>query len=212
MLTLTEDDSRRHSTRRNSNRERGKLRRRAAWSFVGAALIAAGFAACGTESITGPRAPEAPTQKFVAGQPQASIVGDDNSSGNSATVQGEEENKCMTPPEVVPMRGKVRFAVFPSGTHRDHVQIHMHWVVDGIGSFKNVYHGASEDAFTINTSSLPPGQVGQTAWTHVHIERLTSRTAPDMFVKFLFHLTMNAAGQMTARVERNPLFEARCNT
>jgi hypothetical protein len=208
MLTCSEADSKCTRVRERSRRVTPCAAfARLARALIGVMLVATAAVACGGERITGP-ASQAPTRKFVIDQPLADILRDNNSSESSVTVLWEEENKCNG--DLVTGRMKASFALFTSDTDVEHLRIHTHWVADGTATITgNVYHGASEDNLTINSSSDPLAP--RLEWTQVHVERLTSPTAPDMRVKFLFHITVSATGKPTASVEKGSPVDPECS-
>jgi hypothetical protein len=206
MLTLTEDDSRRQSNKRNSNRERATVRRRAAWSFVGAVLIAAGFAACGTESITAPRAPQAPAHKFVAGQPQASIGVADPSVMEFPEVANETpfvvDNPCTREPVEGTLRRRDRFT-FNSNTV--HLSVHTKMRFDGEGlprpdGTKVLYNGNGEDMFQMNVTETNGEQTHITTIIINAKNAVTGERGDDFRMHITEHITFKPPGPPRATV------------
>jgi hypothetical protein len=183
-------------------------------SVGGTVLIAGGtLGYCSSGSITGPPPPNAitasaaqPPRGSITSPTTSDITSDNNSSESSMAIESQEENKCV--PEFVPVRSRFRVALFTSDTDIEHFRLQIQWVADGASLAGNVYHGSGTDSFIVNASSDPLKPRFET--THTVVERLISRTAPDMFVKYLLHMTMSATGQMTASVEKGSPVQYEC--
>jgi hypothetical protein len=98
--------------------------------------------------------------------------------------------------EVVPVRGSTYVVFFVTDGDVTHMRMDTHYTFDGTGSLMNVYHGSGQYSEVINVA-LPP-----TSETFRHRVRLTSSTAPDMYVHALLHITVNGNGVPTAKVEK----------
>jgi hypothetical protein len=164
-------------------------------AMAGALMLATSLLACaGADGLTGP-------SNFASAEaqgPRAAIIGETTT---NMPYEGVSENKCNG--ELVPVRGKIAYAFFVSGLDVTHEKVKFSWVMDGEGSLGNVYHGSEEYIEEINVSFLPMEQ------TFVHQVHMVSKTGPDYFEKFLFHLTISGNGEPTAFVERGPTEECR---
>jgi hypothetical protein len=173
-------------------------------SVGGTLLIVGGtLAYCSGSSITGPQPPrELTTRKSVFTEPTRSTttdgtIGDLAGDGRTQRFPIEgTQNNCNNMMEAVPFRGHGSITLFASEGGVTHQRVQTQYVFDGTGSLGNVYHGSGGHSEIINTS-VPP----MTVTIHDRV-RMTSRTAPDMYTSFKFHMTINGQGQMTAFVQQ----------
>lgn len=211
MSKRTEDDSRSNSIR-NSNRERaGGWSRaaelaRVARALVIAVLVGSGLAACGAGGITAP--PEPTTRKFVLADPTGTsptdltITGDDDHDDDDddgdpiesrVWFEGVEEN-CRNG-ELVPVRGWAYFSFEVDGLTTEQVMV-TRYVVDGKGSFGNVYYGGGGHSEYFKVSPFSSTVAIQDKVV------LVSRTAPDMYFFMTLYVRFDATGKMVAHVEK----------
>jgi hypothetical protein len=211
MSKRTEDDSRRNSIR-NWNRERARgwmhaaELTRVARALVLAIVLASGLTACGAGGITGP--PEPTSRKFVLADPTGTTPtthtlggdeddddDDDDDNRIESRVWFEDvETNCRNG-EQVPVRGWAYFSFEVDGLRTEQLMV-TRYVVDGKGTFGNVYYGGGGHSEYFKTSPF-----GSTIAIQDKVV-LVSRTAPDMYFFMTLYVKIDAYGRMVAHVEK----------
>ena len=177
MISSMERDTRRGRPFLRHLRRLAQARRlaRVSLSLIAVFSASALIGACSPDRIAGP------TANLTAGTVSlASEVF--NATENGIPWDSMEENTCNG--ETVPVHGKLSTATIVSGDLVTHIRWQFHSTVDGVGSMSHVYHGADEFEQEENSSIYP---------FEMTIDRnvtMTSQTAPDMHLHWIFHITV----------------------
>jgi hypothetical protein len=105
----------------------------------------------------------------------------------------DEVNQCNG--DVVTFNGKLNIGFVLASNFGEHDRWQFHTVADGAGSLGHTYHGVDDFEQESNVGVLFPYE-----FTIERNVRMTSNDAPDMYLHFLVHMTINGVGNGTAEV------------